>query len=90
MTTRLRVSLPTLFALLLALPSAAPAQPRRPYRSPFGHAYDLDRKNALQQLMRLDGDRWHRLLSSREFREPMFNFFRCGSIAARPKSPCRA
>ena len=39
---------------------AAAAQPRRRHRRTLGHAHDLERENALEQQLRLDGDRCHR------------------------------
>ena len=38
---------------------AAAAQPRRRHRRALGHAHDLDREDALQHQVRLDGDRRH-------------------------------
>ena len=42
---------------------AAAAQPRRRDGRALGHAHDLERENALQHLVRLDGDRRHALCS---------------------------
>ena len=47
--------------LVGGLLGAAAAQARRRDRRALGHAHDLDRENALQDLVRLDGNRRHGL-----------------------------
>jgi hypothetical protein len=65
---------------------AAPAQPRRGDRRALGHAHEFERQDALEHLMRLDGDRRRHagsLARSGRLRQPQRAIFsiriNCGS-----------
>ena len=76
---------------------AVAAQPRRRHRRALGHAHDLEREDALEHQMRLDGDRRRHVGPTLPSRRPApsaadlsysadsISFFRCGSIAASPE-----
>ena len=85
---------------------AAAAQPRRRHRRALGHAHDLERQDALQHQVRLDGDRRrhvalvmsslrrHSVVEPRprsaQSTDTVSIFLDPDHLRLRPRSPCRA